>query len=135
MFSDYIDSTGSTKTEHGDESPVLFTPQPKKHHYDQGFIERYFAQERRRSKKITEISKEQFLTYKKSFRGLNNKIYEVFSIEWEITGPKDDIYKGNVPITNGVRSTNQNLLDLEEEEHPGISNYLDDPLQFWEGRL
>jgi len=132
MFSDYVTSKGSTKSEHGSKDPELFTPEPTGRDYEKGYITRYFAQKRRGTKKITEISENQFETHKLSYRGLNNKLYEVFSIEWEIAGPKNDIYKGKVPVTTGVKTTNLNLLKLEEEEHPGIMKYLDDPLEFWE---
>ena len=134
MFSDYVISKGSTKSEHGSEDPELFTPEPTDRDYEKGYITRYFAQKKSGPKKITEISESQFETHKLSYRGLNNKLYEVFSIEWEITGPKNDIYKGKVPVSTGVESTNINLLELEEEDHPGIMKYLNDPLEFWEGR-
>lgn len=134
MVEDYIISRKRSANIKGGDDPALFEPEPTVNDYRNGFITRYFARATNGSQKITEIDEIQFRSYNTLGRGLNAKIYEVFSINWKISGPRNDIYKGKIPVRNGVEDTNSNILELTEESYAGISDYLDDPLEFWEGR-
>lgn len=134
MFSDYVSSKGSVTKSGGTGHPESFTPTPTEEDYREGFIRRYFAQQKRKPHKITEIDQTQFNSYDKIQKGLSQDLYEVFSLRWKITGPRNDIYKNDIPVKNGVEDTNLKNLNLEKEDHPGISEFLDDPLEFWEER-
>lgn len=137
MINNYFTSQGRTDKQPvslGKTTPSKFTPNPTEHDYNRGFLKRYFVQKRDRTQRIIEVSENQFRTLKVFGKGLNPKFYKGFVINWKITGPRHDIYNGKVPIRNGVEDTNRNLLELYEQDYPGITEYLDDPLEFWEER-
>lgn len=134
MFSDYVSSKGSARKSGGSGHPTEFTPQPTEEDYQEGFITRYFAKQKRKPRKIVEINEKQFKSHDKIQKGLSQDLYEIFSLRWKISGSRNDIYKKGIPVTNGVEDTNKRNLEIEEERHPGIKKLLDDPLEFWEKR-
>lgn len=134
MIADYISTKGSAEKASGTGHPKEFTPEPTDQDYLDGFITRYFAVQKRKPRKIIEISKRQFETHDKLFKGLSNELYDVFTIDWKITGPKNDIIKNGIPVRNGVEDSNRRRVELEEEDWSGLSEVLNDPLEFWEER-
>jgi hypothetical protein len=49
---------------------------------------------------------------------------------WKITGPISDTFNGNVKIP-GVQTTNLQTIKRTEPKLPGITMYLNDPLQYY----
>lgn len=76
-----------------------------------------------------------FETTKSSYREIeqnrvDTKLYTIQTIQWHITGPKQDEYKNGVFIP-GVVTKNTNQIKFVSQTMPGIKNILTDPLQYY----
>lgn len=134
MIDQYFKTKNTTGNKFGSEHPQKYKPSPTQRDYQRGFIKRYFAQKKNKTNQITEINRSQYLSHPNMLTGLNARLYRVFEIDWKISGVRNDIYNGKVPVEIGVEDTNKNIIEIAERQYTGISDYLDDPLEFWEGR-
>lgn len=112
-------------------SPISFIPYPASDDYNNGYINRFFCK-KVNDGIIIEIDNEQYdsLSNKEEL-GINYFLYQPYTLKWRISGPKNDIYKENIRIKNGVEDTNNRILSKAEKEFSGISKKLNNPLQFF----
>jgi len=115
------------------EDPVPRKPEPGPEDYERGYMYRYFLQRKRPKGKLPfEIDRPQFDSFQNAEQGISQSLYRGREIKWKLVGPKDTKTNSlGYPIRSGVRPTNENLVELYEEDLPGLSQILDDPLQYW----
>lgn len=115
------------------EDPVPRQPEPTEEDYSRGFMYRYFLQAKRpRDSLPFEIDRPQFDSFQNAEQGISQRIYRGREIKWKLTGPEDvETNDLGYPVRSGVRPTNKNLVQLYEEDLPGLSKILDNPLQYW----
>ena len=106
--------------------PVYFKPFPKTKDYSLGYINRYFVQ-KINDLTITEVDKNKY-------NEISSALYNKLSIRWIISGPKDNIYKNKILERVCVREQNIKILNTNEKKMTGIKNYLNNPLEFWNGK-
>jgi hypothetical protein len=116
--------------------PVPKQPEPGPEDYNRGFMYRYFLQRKRPKDSLPfEINRNQFRYFEQPEQGISQSVYRGREIKWKLVGPKDTKTNSlGYPIRSGVRETNTNLVELYEEDLPGLSKILDDPLQYWRRR-
>jgi hypothetical protein len=109
-----------------------YYPTPTKKDYDNGFIPRYFCQRvHTNAETIIEISKDTFTSMTNKAGIYNDKLYQVTSLNWKISGPLFDNNKNpNHPIP-GIIDTNKRTLEQKEKEMPGITLFLSDFSEFF----
>jgi hypothetical protein len=107
------------------KSPQYMFPIPKLEDYQAGKFIRYFIRRRNdiNSANIMEIDKDQFLSWKKPNFGIDNELYIATEVEWKLTGPRFDD-RSTVNIVYGVEDTNRRIIELKDDEYPGIKNFL-----------
>jgi hypothetical protein len=102
--------------------PTLYIPDPEPEVYKRGSFKRYFAQ-RRTTNEIIEIRSTEFKSKNlTNVIGLSQFSYYCDYINWSVTGTAQQ-----------VRDANHRVLARAENDLPGISRYLSDPLEFWRG--
>jgi len=106
-------------------SPHYIFPIPKIDDYETGRFSRYFIRRRNdiNPANIMEIDKDQFLSWKKPNFGIDNELYIATEVEWKLTGPRFDD-RSTVNIVYGVEDTNRRIIELKDDEYPGIKNFL-----------
>ena len=106
--------------------PVYFKPFPKTKDYSLGYINRYFVQ-KINDLIITEVNKNKY-------NEISSTVYNKLSIRWIISGPKNNVYKNKILNRIGVTEKNVKILNVSENKMMGIKNYLNTPLEFWNGK-
>jgi len=105
---------------------VTFKPTPSNEDYMSGYITRTFV------KKVNEniIHEVPYI-----FKGSVNKyLYKAVDVKWKITGPKNNIYKGNILDKAGVTEQNKFEIDrVRTEDGVDLSGVLNNPLEYWRG--
>ena len=105
---------------------VISKPTPSNEDYNSGYITRTFV------KKVNEniIHEVPYL-----LKGSVNKyLYKPVDVKWKITGPKNNIYKGNILDKAGVTEPNRFEIDrIKKEEGIDLSGVLNNPLEYWRG--
>jgi len=105
---------------------VISKPTPSNEDYNSGYITRTFV------KKVNEniIHEVPYL-----LKGSVNKyLYKPVDVKWKITGPKNNIYKGNILDKAGVTEQNRFEIDrIKKEEGIDLSGVLNNPLEYWRG--
>lgn len=92
-----------------------------------GFITRYIAKKYNETK-IIEIDKLQFDKWLEN--KIDQNIWQIIPVYWKISGPLTTQIKGAV-TTLGVREQNtKTVIDLESRM-PGISMFLNNPIQYY----
>jgi hypothetical protein len=110
--------------------PAYQLSKPSEDDFLAGFYFRYFAVKRNEPTKILEISKNQFSSYGR-VAGINDKLYIVDSIRWNVTGPEFDIKTESGSIVSyGVVSSNLRTLDQLSRKYPYIKTIFSNPEQF-----
>ena len=107
------------------KSPHYVFPIPKLDDYQTGKFSRYFIRRRNdiNPANIMEINKDQFLSWKKPNFGIDNTLYIATEVEWKLTGPRFDD-RSSINIIYGVEDTNKRIVELKDDEYPGIKNFL-----------
>mgnify|MGYP003353142457 CR=1 FL=1 len=80
------------------EYPVYNRPQPTNANYINGYFVRYFVKKTNDSA-IYEVLPDRY-------NNISNKFYQKISINWIISGKKDDEYSGKIQTYVGVKSAN-----------------------------
>jgi len=106
--------------------PVYFKPFPKTKDYSLGYINRYFVQ-KINDLIITEVNKNKY-------NQISSTVYNKLSIRWIISGSKNNVYKNKILDRIGVTEQNVKILNVSENKMMGIKNYLNTPLEFWNGK-
>jgi hypothetical protein len=103
--------------------PQYHFPSPTNANYKKGVFTRYFVKKKNEDT-IIEISREAAAKYNNSnLEGTNSYLWKKMQLKWTISGPIED-----------VRKVNQRVLEIKEQEMPGILNYLSDLDEFHEQR-
>ena len=107
-------------------SIVKYRPSPTPTDYNKGYITRNFA------KKINENI---ILEVEPSnVRSISKALYKVVSVNWKITGPKNNVMSGNMLNKAGVMDQNMFEIDrVKKEENVDLSIVLHNPLEYWRG--
>ena len=106
--------------------PVYFKPFPKTKDYSIGYINRYFVQ-KINDLTITEVNKNKY-------NEISSALYNKLSIQWIISGTNDNVYENKILQRIGVKEQNIKTLNNNEKKMKGIKNYLNNPLEFWNGK-
>lgn len=85
---------------------------PTQSDYDQGYITRYFVQDKR-NKVIVEVNKKNYLEFGKL------SYTTTYSLDWNLTSPAEDVKKGPY-IYFGSANKNRELSLKAEETMPGF---------------
>lgn len=107
-------------------SPAIISITPQ--HVKVGLIDRYFI----KKYNDTHIMEIDLVQYEKWLsKKIDSVVYLAVKIPWSITGPIDDELV-NGTLTKGIR--NKNLLQIisANSKMPGLSNFLTNPLQFYQ---
>jgi hypothetical protein len=106
--------------------PKTIVPSPQTLDYENGFIERYFAQRANDSNAfVFEINSEEYNSL------LGNPYWSVGKMRWRLNGPIDAVYSSNgLLIDVGVRSSNLASISIISQKIKNIDLYLINPLQF-----
>jgi hypothetical protein len=97
----------------------FFKPKVKKSDKNKGTITRHFVQANN-TKKITEVSREDYLAIKKE---IPNKNFA--TVYWIIAGPAEDKNFNGYPF-EGAASKNKKAIQALESQMPGISAFITD---------
>lgn len=93
----------------------------------QGVVTRYIIK-KRNELVFYEVSKETYDEWK--FKKIDPVLYNAVTINWIISGDiQDNVVKG--VSTPGVITKNLNSINRLEKQMPGLSVYLNDPLQYY----
>jgi hypothetical protein len=107
--------------------PKTIVPSPQTLDYENGFIERYFAQRANDSNAfVFEIDLEEYNLL------LQNPYWTLGEMRWRLNGPIDGVYSLNGLLVDvGVRSSNLASISIISEKIKNIDLYLINPLQFY----
>jgi hypothetical protein len=107
--------------------PKTIVPSPQTLDYENGFIERYFAQRANDSNAfVFEINLEEYIELS------TNPYWSVGKMRWRLNGPIDGVYSLNGLLVDvGVRSSNLASISIISEKIKNIDLYLINPLQFY----
>lgn len=99
--------------------------------YSMGKITRYFAKERKiRIFKIIEINKETFQDISNQEGIYNYPGWDVISMFWQISGPKNNIISGGNIVKVGIEDTNKRIIDIKNKNFIGLKEYLTNLTQY-----
>ena len=94
--------------------------------YAKGYVIRTFV------KKINENAIYEIAYVDKST--INTNLYKTVQVNWKITGPKNNIHKGNILDKAGVTEQNTFEIDrIRKEEGVDLSSVLSNKLEYWRG--
>jgi len=106
--------------------PSIHIPKIDSKDFENGFISRFFLK-KVNDKPILEINNNQFdLFFSSSF-------YKKISINWKITGPRNNVIKKSRVEIEGVEDHNLKEIQTAELSLQGMKQKLTNPLQFWKG--
>ncbi len=90
------------------------------------FYDRYLVQ-KINDLTITEVNKE-------NYNGISKNYYNKLVIQWIISGPKNNQYNNKILEIKGVQEQNIKTLNDGEKNMKGLKTYLNNPLEFWDGK-
>ncbi len=106
-------------------SPSTYIPTIRNKDYENGYIRRYFLSNRNYLNVIE--------TNAKSYNTADVNFFKKVSIEWKITGPEFNEYKGKVLQLVGIVDFNIRRIREASTVIKGIETFLNNPKQFWRG--
>ena len=92
-----------------------------------GFIDRFILKKINENR-FYEVDKKTYESY--SIKKIDPSLYVGVKVKWTIAGPLQTTTKGTVTIA-GVRDTNIAEIERAEKQLPGLSIFLNDPLQYY----
>jgi hypothetical protein len=103
-----------------------FVPTPTDQDYLRGYVTRYFAQKvNDKNSPIYEVSTSEFAILRSSV------MYNVTSLRWRITGPKEPSdYENNKIMDKGVKKGNEISINLASNDIVNLKLYLPNLTQF-----
>lgn len=114
----------------GKDSDVQLTlltpyyPKPTPEEYAKGYFTRYFAKKVNEQENIIEISKENYIRMKEGKVSLEDYLYQVTDLFWQISGPLyNDRVNKQYPVA-GIVDTNKRLVEIKNKTFPGIKDYI-----------
>jgi hypothetical protein len=127
IYNEKLSSQYGTSLDIGGMTNItIFKPTPSDEDYKKGYIIRVFV------KKINENVINEISYVDKS--AININLYKTVQVKWKITGPKNNIYKGNILDKAGVTEQNTFEIDrLKKEEGVDLSSVLSNKLEYWRG--
>jgi hypothetical protein len=123
MYKDLIQN----KKIHSLNIPSTLVPSPTDVDYNNGIIQRYFAQ------KVNDVNGFVYEINKQTYNELDsNPYWTIGVVKWRITGPLDTVYDGNGKIIDkGVRNSNISSIAEAQKNIKNLNLYLIDILQFY----
>jgi hypothetical protein len=106
--------------------PSYFKPSPSKLDYTNGYLYRYLVQ------KINDLTIIE--VNKNLYNNISVKYYNKTFIKWILSGPKNNQYNNTILERRGVQEQNIKTLNDGEKNMKGLKTYLNNPLEFWEGK-
>ena len=107
-------------------APISTKPLPTKYDYTVGIFYRYFAKKINENV-LVEIKSE-------DIQKINASLYTIATVNWKITGPRENKYTNN--FIDGTGVIQQNLHEIErvyKEYGVDLKNVLPNPLEYWRG--
>jgi hypothetical protein len=107
------------------QSPLQAKPFPTKEDYFKGSFTRVFAK-KINDDILVEINPDQS-------RNINQDLYKIVSINWTISGVRENSYSKGV-ITTGVSDSNNFEINRAlKEDEVDLRKVLPNPLEYWQG--
>jgi hypothetical protein len=107
------------------QSPLQAKPLPAKEDYFKGSVTRVFV------KKINDDILVEINPYQS--RNINQDLYKIVSINWTISGVKENSYSKGV-ITTGVSDSNNFEINRVLKEYGvDLRKVLPNPIEYWQG--
>lgn len=103
---------------------IPYYPIPLESDYQRGYFTRYFAKYLTGPGYIVEINED---TFSDISNGLTQQIYlsyEVDSMFWQLTGPRNNTRVSQYQIKGGVFDTNKRVTEAKEATFKGIISYI-----------
>lgn len=125
IYNETLSKNYGTFAELGTSSSLTkYRPIPTTDDYDKGYIDRYFVKKANENV-IIEVS---FLT------NVNTNLYTRVSMQWKISGPKNNIFKNGILDKAGVMEQNKFEIErVKKEEGIDLSIVLSNLLEYWRG--
>lgn len=113
------------------EEPKPYIVKPSEKDYLLGKITRYFAKERKvRIFKIIEIDKDTFIDINNQEGVYNYPGWDVISMFWQISGPKNNEIVGGNVVKAGIIDTNKRIVSMKNKKFIGLDKYITNFLQY-----
>jgi len=106
--------------------PSIHIPKIDSKDFENGFISRFFLK-KVNDKPILEINNNQYDLF------FSSAFYKKVSVNWKITGPRNNIIKDGRVEIEGVEDHNLKEIQTAELTLQGMKQKLTNPLQFWRG--
>lgn len=129
-MNNFNDTDELLKSKLGLDSYQYITPLPIKpdistEDYENGFVERNF---------VSNINYDNVIeTDGYSFSGSSSGFFKKQSIQWKISGPKNNVYENKILKFEGVHEYNTKTINELEKTFPDIKKILKNTLEFWRG--
>lgn len=114
-------------------SPINFKVLPTTDDYSTGTFKRYFIYRKNYSdlnRDVCEVDEEQYKLWEKPNIGINEILYDGFTIDWKLTGPLYDVVVRDFVKEAGVYNNNRRLIKEADRIFPGMSTIITDYLEF-----
>ncbi len=109
--------------------PLSYRPKITQREISQGYVTRYFVQNISISKNIVEINKTQYEQFRR------NPYYRAIQFDWIITGNAYDIISPNGKVVTGAATQNSVTTEWYNQSISGLRRHLQNPLEFFVGKL
>ena len=105
--------------------PSTYLPAPTSSDYVYGFIVRYF---------VCKFNQDVIVeTNARDYKMTDDSFFIKAQCDWQITGPKNNVYSGSMLQISGVTEYNRIQINRLKTKLPGIGNVITNYLQFWAG--
>ena len=106
-------------------SPTSYILNLNESDYNTGLVKRYFVGNKNYIN-ITEVNS-------KTYKNIDLSFYNRVTINWKISGDKNNVYENNIIKFFGVYELNTISINESKKTLEGIETVLTDPLQYWRG--
>ena len=106
-------------------SPTSYILNLNESDYNTGLVKRYFVGNKNYIN-ITEVNS-------KAYKNIDLSFYNRVTINWKISGDKNNVYENNIIKFFGVYELNTVSINESKKTLEGIETVLTDPLQYWRG--
>lgn len=109
------------------KEPLVFKPKITTNDIANGFVTRYFVK-LVSNRKVIEVDRSQYDYFK------TKPFYQTLEMRWIINGNDEDTTDSQGKTIYGVRHQNTVLTNYYNEQMPGISSVLRNPLEYFNGK-